>query len=184
MRQCLQCPEYRHARLRRRRHAAETGRTSDPSILLRMLPTPIWIAGQSNWKTEYVCVVLQLWNRTGRGCDNSNESGFRSKHTNNEAMEQTDLRTHRTPARLAFADHMHRLVTGDRAPSSPKRVEMLTHVDPTLDRHGDAVPGTAPVDHIQPTLRFDPNETSPLKDFTFLLQCDCFETSYAQKSTC
>jgi hypothetical protein len=52
-------------------------------------------------------VVLQLWNRTGRGCDNSNESGFRSKHTNNEAMEQTDLRTRRTPARLAFADHMH-----------------------------------------------------------------------------
>jgi hypothetical protein len=32
-------------------------------------------------------------------------------------------------------------------------VEMLAHVDPTLDRHADAVPGMAPVDHIQPTLQ-------------------------------
>ena len=29
----------------------------------------------------------------------------------------------------------------------------LTHIDPMLDRHGDAVPGTVPVDHIQPTLQ-------------------------------
>jgi hypothetical protein len=36
-------------------------------------------------------VVLQLWNRTGGGCDNANESDFQSKHTNNKAMEQTDL---------------------------------------------------------------------------------------------
>ena len=79
-------------------------------------------------------VVLQLWNRTGRGCHNSNESGFRSEHTNNEAMEQTDLRTHRTPTRLAFADHMHRLVTGDRAPSSPEGAKMLACAHPAFDR--------------------------------------------------
>ncbi len=35
-------------------------------------------------------------------------------------MEQTDPRTGRTPARLAFADHMNRFVAGDRAPSSQK----------------------------------------------------------------
>jgi hypothetical protein len=44
-----------------------------------------------------------------------------TKHTNNKAMEQTDLRTHRIPARLAFADYMNRLVTGNRAPSSPQK---------------------------------------------------------------
>jgi hypothetical protein len=48
-------------------------------------------------------------------------------------MEQTDLRTHRTPARLAFADHVHGLVAGDRAPSSPEGAEMLTGADPALD---------------------------------------------------
>jgi Holliday junction resolvasome RuvABC ATP-dependent DNA helicase subunit len=37
-------------------------------------------------------------------------------------MEHTDLDTCRTPARLAFADHVNRLVTGDRAPSSPEEV--------------------------------------------------------------
>jgi hypothetical protein len=48
-------------------------------------------------------------------------------------MEQTDLHTHGTPARLAFADHMDRIVAGDRAPSSPEGAEMLTGVDPPLD---------------------------------------------------
>jgi hypothetical protein len=52
---------------------------------------------------------------------------------------------------------------------------MFTCVDPTLDRDGDAVPSTAPVDHIQPTApEFDPNEIFPLKDFTFLLQCESY----------
>ena len=48
-------------------------------------------------------------------------------------MEQTDLRTHRTPARLGFADQMNRFIAGDRAPSSPEGAEMLTGVDPPLD---------------------------------------------------
>ncbi len=48
-------------------------------------------------------------------------------------MEQTDLPTCRTPARLAFADHMNRFIAGDRAPSSPEGAEMLTGVDPSLD---------------------------------------------------
>ena len=40
-------------------------------------------------------VVLQLWNRRGDGRGKLNESDFQSKHTNNKAMEQTDLRTRR-----------------------------------------------------------------------------------------
>ena len=40
-----------------------------------------------------------------------------SEQTKNEAMEQTDLRT---AARLTFADHMDRFVTGDRVPCSPE----------------------------------------------------------------
>jgi hypothetical protein len=65
-------------------------------------------------------------------------------------MEQTDLRTHRTPARLAFADHMNRLVTGNCAPSAPEGAGMLTGADPTLDRpmilFQYVTKGTAPVD--------------------------------------
>jgi hypothetical protein len=49
-------------------------------------------------------------------------------------MEQTDLHACRTPARLAFADHMNRLVTGNCAPSSPEGAKMLTGADPALDR--------------------------------------------------
>jgi len=44
----------------------------------------------------------------------------RSEQIENEAVQQTDLRTRRTPARLAFADHMHRLVAGNCAPSCPE----------------------------------------------------------------
>jgi hypothetical protein len=40
-------------------------------------------------------------------------------------MEQTDPRTGRAPARLAFADHLDYLVAGQRAPGSPKRTETL-----------------------------------------------------------
>src|ERR1700676_962845 len=43
----------------------------------------------------------------------------RSEQTENKAVQCTDLRTRRTPARLAFADHMHRFIAGDRTPSSP-----------------------------------------------------------------
>jgi hypothetical protein len=64
-------------------------------------------------------------------------------------MEQTDLHSHRTPARLAFADHMNRLVTGNCAPSAPERPEMLTGADPVLDGpvmlFQDVTRGTAPV---------------------------------------
>jgi hypothetical protein len=70
-------------------------------------------------------VVLQLWNRSAGGCNNSNESDLDSKHTNNKAMEQTDPRLRRNSARLAFAHHMDRFVTGQGAPSTPERPEML-----------------------------------------------------------
>ena len=56
-------------------------------------------------------------------------------------MEQTELNTCRTPARLVFADHMNRLVTGNSAPSSPKRAKMLAGVNPALDRPVILVPG-------------------------------------------
>ena len=58
----------------------------------------------------------------------------RREETNNEAVQQTHLDAHRTPPRLAFADHMNRFVAGDCAPGAPKRTEMLTRVDPLLDR--------------------------------------------------
>jgi hypothetical protein len=35
---------------------------------------------------------------------------------------------------LAFANHMNRFVTGDGAPRTPERPEMLARVDPTLNR--------------------------------------------------
>jgi hypothetical protein len=63
-----------------------------------------------------------------------NESDFQFKHTYNKAMEQTDFRTRRTPVRLAFADHMNHFIAGDSAPRTPERAEVLTRVDPTLDR--------------------------------------------------
>src|SRR5271165_4724893 len=49
-------------------------------------------------------------------------------------MEQTDLRTRRTAARLAFADHMNRFIAGERAPSSPEGAKMLACAYPALDR--------------------------------------------------
>jgi len=65
-------------------------------------------------------------------------------------MEQTDLHACRTPARLAFADHMNRFIAGDRAPSFPEGTKMLTGADPALDGPAilfqDVIPGTAPVD--------------------------------------
>jgi hypothetical protein len=57
----------------------------------------------------------------------------RREQTENKAVQQTDLRTRCTPARLTFADHMDRPVAGDRTPGTPKRAEMLTRVDPPLD---------------------------------------------------
>jgi hypothetical protein len=42
----------------------------------------------------------------------------RSEQTENEAVQQTDLRTRRTPARLAFAYHMNRFIAGDGTPCS------------------------------------------------------------------
>jgi hypothetical protein len=58
----------------------------------------------------------------------------RREQIENEAVQQTDLRTNRIPAGLAFADHMNRLIAGDRAPNSPEGTKMLTRADPTLDR--------------------------------------------------
>ena len=58
----------------------------------------------------------------------------RREQVENEEVQQTDLRTRRSPVRLAFADYMNRFIAGDRAPSSPEGAKMLTHADPTLDR--------------------------------------------------
>ena len=49
----------------------------------------------------------------------TNESDLDSKHTKNEAVQQTGRGAYRTPALLSFADHMDRLVAADGAPSSP-----------------------------------------------------------------
>jgi hypothetical protein len=58
----------------------------------------------------------------------------RSEQTENKAMEQTDPWRQRTSRGLTFADHVHGLVAGNCAPRKPERAEMLTGVDPTLDR--------------------------------------------------
>src|SRR5271166_4788364 len=57
----------------------------------------------------------------------------RREKTENEAVKLTDPRTRRTPARLAFADHMDRLVAGNCAPSAPKRTKMLACAHPAFD---------------------------------------------------
>ena len=57
----------------------------------------------------------------------------RSEQTENEVVKQTDLRTRRTPARLAFADHMNCFLAGDRTPGGPKGPEMLARLDPAFD---------------------------------------------------
>jgi hypothetical protein len=57
----------------------------------------------------------------------------RSEQTENELVKETHLLTRRTPARLAFADHMDCLVAGNCAPSAPKRTEMLAGADPAFN---------------------------------------------------
>ena len=54
----------------------------------------------------------------------------RREQTENEAVQYTDLCT---PARLAFADHMNRLIADNCAPSAPKRTEMLAGANPAFD---------------------------------------------------
>ena len=50
-----------------------------------------------------------------------------------KAMELTGLHACRTPARLAFANHMDGLVTGDRAPSSQKGTKTLASAHSAFD---------------------------------------------------
>jgi hypothetical protein len=57
----------------------------------------------------------------------------RREQNENEAMEQTDRRQ-RTYRGLTLSDHMDRFVTGDGAPRTPEQAEVLTRIDPTLDR--------------------------------------------------
>ena len=56
-----------------------------------------------------------------------------SEQTENKAMKQTNLRTHRIVARLPLADHMNRFIAGDRAPCSPEGAKMLACVNSTFD---------------------------------------------------
>jgi hypothetical protein len=55
----------------------------------------------------------------------------RRKQTENEEVQQTDLCA---SVRLAFANHMDRLVAGNCAPSAPERTEMLAGADQAFDR--------------------------------------------------
>jgi hypothetical protein len=56
-----------------------------------------------------------------------------SEQTENKAMKQTNLRTHRTVARLPLADHMNRFITDDRAPCAPEGAKMSAGANPTFD---------------------------------------------------
>ena len=47
----------------------------------------------------------------------------RREQVENEAVQQTDLRTRRSPARLAFADHMNRFIAGRSCAKLPRRSE-------------------------------------------------------------
>ena len=58
----------------------------------------------------------------------------RAEQAENEAVQQNNPATRSTFARLAFAHHMDRFVTGDRPPSSPERAKMLACTYPALDR--------------------------------------------------
>ena len=49
-------------------------------------------------------------------------------------VDQSGASARRTLVRLVFAYHLDRLVAGNRTRSSPERAEMLTCVDPPLDR--------------------------------------------------
>ena len=55
----------------------------------------------------------------------------RRKQTENEEVQQTDLCA---SVRLAFANHMDRLVAGNCAPSAPKRTGMLAGADQALGK--------------------------------------------------
>jgi hypothetical protein len=48
-------------------------------------------------------------------------------------MQRRNAAVRRTPKGLAFADHVNRFVTGQRAPSGPKGTEVLAGFDPPLD---------------------------------------------------
>ena len=48
-------------------------------------------------------------------------------------MQQTDLSYSGAPYAWPFANHMDRLVAGDRTPSAPERPEMLTWTNPAFD---------------------------------------------------
>jgi hypothetical protein len=47
----------------------------------------------------------------------------RREQTENEAVQQTDLRSRRSPARLAFADHMNRFIAGSSYAKLPRMNE-------------------------------------------------------------
>src|ERR1700746_838064 len=57
----------------------------------------------------------------------------RREKTEDKAVQQNGYSTRLTLARLSFANHMDCLVAGDRAPSSPERMKMLTGADSPLD---------------------------------------------------
>src|SRR6516164_1338518 len=58
----------------------------------------------------------------------------RGEQAENEAVQQNSPPSRRTSARLAFANHMNRFIAGDCTPSGPKCSEVLTCVNPPLNR--------------------------------------------------
>jgi hypothetical protein len=55
-----------------------------------------------------------------------------SEQTENKAMKQTNLRTHRTAARLPLADHMNRFITGSSCAMLPRRSENAGLCEPDV----------------------------------------------------
>ena len=94
-----------------------------------------YVRVEGKWRYLY-----RALDSSGATLESSRRSGWMirdltrcSEQAENKAMKETNLRTHRTVARLPLADHMNRFITGDRAPCSPEGAKMLTCANPTFD---------------------------------------------------
>jgi hypothetical protein len=108
----------------------EIDERKEPGWRLRTAWTGNWRANCSD--ADGSVATLEL--RRSLAIASAKLDHHRSEQAENEAVHQNSPPSQRTSPRLSFADHMDRLVACDRTPTSPKRSEMLTRVDSSLDR--------------------------------------------------
>src|SRR6202521_4793011 len=73
------------------------------------------------WLSDGSVVTLEL--RRSLAIESTKLNRHLAEQAENEAVHQNNPLTRSTLASLAIADHMDRLVAGDRTPSSPKRAK-------------------------------------------------------------